>query len=57
MKDVTKIIVSQRVSTIQHADYILVLDSGQIVERGKHEELMKNSTIYQEIYKTQIKKE
>ena len=57
LKDVTKIIVSQRVATIQHADYILVLESGEIVERGKHEELLKNSTIYKEIYKTQIKKE
>ena len=57
LKDTTKIIVSQRVATIQHADYILVLEGGKIVERGKHEELLKNSTIYKEIYKTQIKKD
>ena len=57
LKDTTKIIVSQRVATIQHADYILVLEGGEIVERGKHEELLKNSTIYKEIYKTQIKKD
>lgn len=57
MKDMTKIIVSQRVSTIEHADYILVLEAGRIVERGKHEELLKNSSIYKEIYETQIKKE
>lgn len=57
LKDTTKIIISQRVATIQHADYILVLESGEIVERGKHEELLKNSTIYKEIYKTQIKKD
>ena len=57
LKDMTKIIISQRVSTIQHADYILVLDGGTIVERGKHQELLKNSTIYKEIYETQIKKE
>ena len=57
LNDTTKIIVSQRVATIQHADYILVLESGEIVERGKHEKLLKNSTIYKEIYKTQIKKD
>ena len=57
IKDMTKIIVSQRVATIQHADYILVIDQGTIVERGKHEELLNNSTIYKEIYETQIKKE
>ena len=57
LKDMTKIIVSQRVSTIQHADYILVLEGGKIVERGKHQDLLKNSTIYKEIYETQIKKE
>lgn len=57
MKDTTKIIVSQRVATIQNADYILVLEGGKIVERGKHQELMKNSSIYKEIYETQVKKD
>ena len=57
MNEMTKIIISQRVSTIEHADYILVLEAGRIVERGKHEELLKNSSIYKEIYETQIKKE
>ena len=55
-KSMSKVIISQRVATIQHADYILVIDKGEIVERGKHEELLKNSVIYQEIYKTQIKR-
>ena len=57
LKDMTKIIVSQRVATVQNADYILVLDGGKVVGRGKHEELLVNSPIYQEIYETQIKKE
>ena len=57
LKDMTKIIVSQRVATIQNADYILVMESGKIVERGKHKELIENSTIYKEIYQTQIKKD
>ena len=56
-KEMTKIIVSQRVSTIQNADYILVLEGGQVVGLGKHEDLLKNCPIYQEIYETQIKKE
>ena len=55
-KDMTKVIVSQRVSTIQHADYILVLEGGKAVGLGKHEELMDNCPIYKEIYKTQIRK-
>ena len=53
----TKIIVSQRVATVQNADYILVLDGGKVVGRGKHEELLKTSPIYKEIYETQIQKE
>ena len=56
-KDMTKVIVSQRVSTIQHADYILVLEGGKAVGLGKHEELMNNCPIYKEIYETQIRKE
>ena len=56
-KDMTKIIVSQRVATIQNADYILVLDGGKVMGLGKHDELMKTCPIYQEIYQTQIKKD
>ena len=56
-KDMTKVIVSQRVSTIQHADYILVLEGGQVVGQGKHSDLLKNCPIYKEIYETQIRKE
>ena len=57
IKDMTKIIVSQRVATIQNADYILVLEGGKVVGQGKHEDLLNNCPIYIEIYQTQIKKE
>ena len=56
-KDMTKVIVSQRVSTIQNADYILVLESGQVLGLGKHKDLLNNCPIYKEIYETQIRKE
>ena len=55
-EDMTKVIVSQRVATIQNADYILVLDAGKVVGLGKHQDLLKNCPIYKEIYQTQIKK-
>ncbi len=54
VEDSTVIIVAQRISTILHADQILVLDEGQIVGKGTHEELMKNCTVYQEIAKSQM---
>ncbi len=54
VQDSTVIIVAQRISTILHADQILVLDEGQIVGKGTHEELMKNCTVYQEIAKSQM---
>ena len=53
----TKVIVSQRVATVQNADYILVLEGGKVVGQGKHEDLLKTCPIYLEIYQTQIKKE
>ncbi len=53
----TVFIVSQRTSSIQHADRILVMDDGKIVGNGKHEELLKNCEIYSEIYNSQFKKE
>ena len=56
MNDVTKIIVSQRVATIQDADEIIVLDKGFVVGQGTHNELLKTCDIYKEIYETQIKK-
>ena len=57
VKDMTKVIVSQRVATVQNADYILVLEGGKVVGQGKHEELLKTCPIYLEIYQTQIRKE
>lgn len=53
----TIFIVSQRTVSIQHADIILVLDDGEIVGTGTHEELLKSCEIYQEIYASQFKKE
>ena len=55
-EDMTKVIVSQRVATIQNADYILVLEGGKVVGLGKHNDLLKACPIYKEIYQTQIKK-
>ena len=54
VKDSTVIIVAQRISTILHAEQILVLDDGRIVGKGTHEELLKNCSIYQEIAKSQL---
>ena len=49
----TKIIIAQRISSVQDADRILVLDNGQINGLGTHEELLKNTAIYQEVYSSQ----
>ena len=49
----TKIIIAQRISSVQDADRILVLDNGQINGIGTHEELLKNNAIYQEVYSSQ----
>ena len=53
----TVFIVSQRTSSIQHADLILVLEDGDLVGKGTHEELLKSCEVYQEIYMSQYKKE
>ena len=54
VKDSTVIIVAQRISTILHAEQILVLDDGRIVGKGTHKELLKNCSVYQEIAKSQL---
>ena len=54
VEDSTVIIVAQRISTILHADQILVLDEGRIVGKGTHAELMKNCAVYREIAKSQM---
>lgn len=54
VSDSTVIIVAQRISTILHAEQILVMDEGRIVGKGTHEELMKNCEVYQQIAKSQL---
>ena len=53
--DTTKLIIAQRISSIQDADVILVLEGGRIVANGPHEELLKTSPIYREVYQSQTK--
>ncbi len=50
----TSFVIAQRISTVRNADQILVLDKGQLVAHGKHEQLMENSPIYAEIYSSQL---
>ncbi|MGN1193385.1 MAG: ABC transporter ATP-binding protein [Dorea sp.] len=53
--ETTKIIIAQRISSVQHADQIVVLDDGRVIAVGKHEELLKTCDIYREIYESQQK--
>lgn len=53
--DTTKIIIAQRVSSVQHADRIIVMDDGKIAACGKHDELLKTCDIYREVYESQKK--
>lgn len=57
LKDKTTFIIASKIATIIHADKILVLDDGEMSGIGTHEELLKNNTIYQELYYSQLKKE
>lgn len=52
--EVTKIIIAQRISSIEHADRILVLDDGKVSAFGSHDELIESSPIYRDIYTTQV---
>jgi ATP-binding cassette subfamily B protein len=54
MRDRTSFVIAQRISTVLNADQILVLDKGQVVARGTHEELLETSPIYAEIYHSQL---
>ena len=54
--DATVLIVAQRISTILHADKIIVLDKGEVVGQGTHEELLKTNRIYREIAESQLSK-
>ena len=53
--ETTKIIIAQRISSVQEADHIIVMDGGKIQAVGNHEELMKASPIYREVYESQVK--
>jgi ATP-binding cassette subfamily B multidrug efflux pump len=57
LKDTTTIIIAQKISSVVHADNILVLDEGKLVAQGTHAELVENSSVYREIYDTQKAKE
>lgn len=57
LKDTTTIIIAQKISSVVHADNILVLDEGKLVAQGTHTELVENSAVYREIYDTQKAKE
>ena len=51
----TKLIIAQRVTSIQESDLILVLDGGKIAAAGKHDDLLQTSPIYREVYESQVK--
>ena len=51
----TKLIIAQRVASVQEADLILVLEGGKIAAAGQHNELLKTSDIYREVYESQVK--
>ena len=53
--DTTKLIIAQRISSVQDADKIIVIDNGKINGIGTHDELMANNSIYQEVYQSQVK--
>ena len=55
LPDTTKLIIAQRVSSVQHADLIVVMDDGKIAACGKHDELLKTCDIYREVYESQQK--
>lgn len=54
MQGRTSVVIAQRISTARNADTILVLDQGQVVARGRHQDLMENSAVYAEIYNSQL---
>jgi ATP-binding cassette subfamily B protein len=54
LKDSTSFVVAQRISTVLHADKIIVVDEGRIVAQGTHAELLRSSPVYQEIYDSQL---
>ena len=57
LKETTTIVIAQKISSVVHADRILVLDNGRLVGEGTHEELAATNPVYQEIYETHKGKE
>ncbi len=53
--DTTKLIVAQRVASVQDADKIIVLEAGKVIAMGSHDELLENSPVYKEVYESQVK--
>lgn len=53
--ETTKIIIAQRISSVENADRIIVLDNGKIADIGTHDELLKSSEIYREVYEQQTR--
>ena len=53
--DTTKIIIAQRITSVMESDLIIVMDDGRIADMGTHEELIKTSEIYREVYEQQTK--
>lgn len=54
LKEMTKIIIAQRITSVMHADKIIVLDDGKVSAIGTHRDLLQNSSVYQEIYRSQV---
>lgn len=57
MKNTTKLIIAQKITSVMNADKIIIISDGKIAASGKHEELMKTSEIYKDIYKSQVREE
>ena len=57
MKGTTTIVIAQKISSVVHADKILVLDQGRLIGQGTHKELVATNEVYREIYETQKGKE
>jgi ATP-binding cassette subfamily B protein len=57
MKARTSIIISHRISTVRDADQIVVLEGGRVVEKGRHEDLVRTGGVYAELYKNQLLEE
>ena len=55
IKEVTKIIISQRISSVENADKIIMMENGEIKDIGKHEELLARNESYRVLYETQVK--